>query len=69
MKHFWRRMNEPGGVIEALTAMGKTVAVAEGSSSAQGSVNLTHFPSEVIAEIWGGQALSQGLYGVLHNNR
>ena len=67
-QHFWQRMNEPNGVIPTLTAMGKTIAIAEGSSARQGSVNLAHFPPTVIAEIWGGQALSEGVYGVLHNN-
>lgn len=51
-QHFWQRMNEPDGVIPTLTALGKVIAVAEGSSAAQGSVNLTHFPPKVIAEIW-----------------
>jgi hypothetical protein len=45
-------MNEPNGVIPSLTALGKVIAVAEGSSARQGSINLTHFPKKVIAEIW-----------------
>jgi len=34
-QHFWRRMNEEGGVIPTLQAMGKTIVVAEGSHPAR----------------------------------
>ena len=61
-------MNEDGGVISSLVARGKVVAVAEGSSAAQGSVKLGKFPEGTIAEIWGGTTLEEGVYGVLHNN-
>jgi hexosaminidase len=67
-QHFWTRMNEPGGVIEALSNKGKIIAVAEGSSAAQGSVKLGKFPRGTIAEIWGGTTLMEGVYGVLTNN-
>ena len=67
-QYFWTKMNGAGGVIEALTARGKIVVVAEGSSAAQGSVRLSKFPKGTIAEIWGGQTLSNGTYEVLSSN-
>jgi hypothetical protein len=45
------RTETAGQVIEALTARGKVIAVAEGSSARQGSVRLGAFPNGSIAEI------------------
>ena len=67
-QYFWTRMNEPGGVIPSLTALGKVLAVAEGSSAAEGSVKLAKFPEGTIAEVWGATTLMEGAYGVLNNN-
>ena len=67
-QYFWTRMNEPGGVIPSLTALGKVLAVAEGSSAAEGSVKLGKFPEGTIAEVWGATTLMEGAYGVLNNN-
>jgi len=66
-QHFWTRMNEPGGVVRALTAAGKTMVVAEGSNPKEGSVNLSKsgFPSDTIAEVWGDATLSSGIKRVL----
>jgi len=64
-QHFWQRMNEKGGVVEALAATGKQFVVAEGSSVKQGSVNASVFPGSPIAEIWGKEAVSVGLHHVL----
>ena len=67
-QYFWTRMNEPGGVIPSLTALGKVLAVAEGSSAAEGSVKLGKFPEGTIAEVWGATTLMEGAFGVLNNN-
>ena len=37
-QYFWTRMNEKGGVVDALLSKGKVVVVAEGSSARQGAV-------------------------------
>jgi hexosaminidase len=68
-QHFWSRMNEPGGVIRSLAAVGKKVVVSEGSNPRQGSINLTKsgFPGGTIAEVWGNSALSQGVRNVLRS--
>ena len=59
-QHFWSRMNEAGGVIPMLSAKGKTVVIAEGSTARQGSVNLTlaNFPKGTVAEVWGQSTLA-----------
>ena len=40
-QHFWRRMTEPRGVVSMLAAKGKAVVVSEGTTPAEGSVNLS----------------------------
>jgi hexosaminidase len=69
-QHFWRRMNEAGGVVASLSAAGKVVSVSEGSNAKQGSINISGagFPPGTVGEVWGNAALSEGVAHVLRAN-